>query len=79
MLCGEGCRGDINISQTLAALAPKKWLELVVELKCFEKRGADLSNIFTPFSINTDAKLSVDFTDVAIVPNSKSTVNVDCQ
>jgi beta-glucosidase len=79
MLCGEGCRGDINISQTLAALAPKQWHELVVDLQCFEKQGADLRNIFTPFSINTDAKLSVDFTDVAIVPNSKATVNVDCQ
>jgi beta-glucosidase len=79
MLCGEGCQGDINISQTLVSLAPKQWHELVVDLQCFEKQGADLSNIFTPFSINTDAKLSVDFTDVAIVPNSKATVNVDCQ
>jgi beta-glucosidase len=79
MLCGEGCRGDIDISQTLAALAPQQWHELVVDLQCFETQGADLRNIFTPFSINTDAKLSVDFTDVAIVPNSKATVNVDCQ
>jgi beta-glucosidase len=79
MLCGKGCRGDINISQRLAALAPQQWHELVVDLQCFEKQGADLSNIFTPFSINTDAKLNVDFTDVSIVPNSKAKVNVDCQ
>ena len=79
MLCGEGCRGDIDISQTLAALAPQQWHELVVDLQCFETQGADLSNIFTPFSINTAAKVSIDFTDIIIVPNSKSKVNVNCQ
>ena len=78
MLCGEGCRGDIDISQTLASLAPDLWHELIVDLQCFEDRGVDLTNVYTPFSINTDSKLSIDFTDVAVVPNTKSKVNVNC-
>jgi beta-glucosidase len=79
MLCGEGCRGDIDMSQTLASLAPQKWHDLVVDLQCFEKQGADLSKIYTPFSLNTSANVTIDFTDIAIVPDSQSTVNVDCQ
>ena len=78
MLCGEACRGDIDISNTLASLAPNQWHDLVVDLQCFEKQGADLSKIFTPFSLNTGASVNIDFTDVVIVPNSKSTVNVNC-
>lgn len=78
MGCGEQCQGKVNISKTLSVLKVNQWHTLIVDLKCFEKKGADLRKITSPFTLSTKAKVNIDFTDVFIKPNSTDSVNVSC-
>nr|WP_211215602.1 exo 1,3/1,4-beta-D-glucan glucohydrolase [Colwellia piezophila] len=78
MGCGEQCQGKVSISKALSALKINQWQTLVIDLQCFEKSGADLSKIISPFILSTAAKLEIDFTDVYIKPNSIDKINVSC-
>ncbi|MCJ8296267.1 MAG: exo 1,3/1,4-beta-D-glucan glucohydrolase [Colwellia sp.] len=79
MLCGEQCQGKVNISKTLSALKVNQWHTLIVDLHCFENNGADLSNILSPFSLQTEVPLSIDFTDIYIRPDNLEQATISCQ
>ncbi|WP_083494290.1 glycoside hydrolase family 3 protein [Colwellia sp. MT41] len=79
MSCGEQCQGQVNISKELSSLKLNQWHTLNIDLQCFEKNGADMSNIFSPFSLHTIAQFSIDFTDVYIRPNNLEQANISCQ
>ena len=79
MVCGEQCQGKVNIAKELSLLKVNQWQTLNVDLTCFEKNGADLSKIISPFSLSTAAKLNIDFTDVFIKPNSLDKAIISCQ
>jgi len=79
MECGERCQGKINISKELSLLKVNQWQTLIIDLQCFEKSGADLHKITTPFTLSTADPLNIDFTDVYIRPNSLEQANISCQ
>jgi len=79
MACGEMCQGKVDISKTLASLSLNEWQTLNIDLHCFENKGADMSQITSPFVLSTAAPLSIDFTDVFIKPNSLVQANISCQ
>ncbi|PKI13879.1 glycoside hydrolase family 3 protein [Colwellia sp. 12G3] len=78
MGCGEQCLGKVNIAQALSSLKVNQWQTLTIDLQCFEKAGADLSKIMSPFALSTEAQLNIDFMDVFIKPNSADSANVSC-
>mgnify|MGYP000503452781 CR=1 FL=1 len=78
MECGEQCQGKVNIAKELSSLKLNQWQTLNIDLQCFEKDGADMSQIISPFALSTSAKLNIDFTDVFIKPNSADTANISC-
>jgi len=78
MECGDQCQGKVNIAKELAILEVNQWKTLNIDLQCFEKNGAELSRIMSPFSLSTAAQLNIDFTNVFIRPNSADTANISC-
>lgn len=72
MGCAKDCEGSVDISKSLSSLDKGQWHTLALDLSCFAKNGADLSQITTPFTITTSAKLTMDFMDVYIKPNAKA-------
>ena len=78
MACGEKCQGKVDISENILSMKVNQWQTLNIDLKCFEKAGADMSQIISPFVLSTQAPLNIDFTDVFIRPNSVEQANVSC-
>ena len=79
MTCGDECQGKVNISKELSLLEVNQWYTLNIDLQCFDKNSADMSNIISPFVLSSATVLSIDFTDVFIKPNSIDAVNVSCR
>ena len=79
LLCGENCAGNVNITNELSKLTINQWHTLSIDLQCFENNGADISEIYTPFSLSTAAQLNIDFTDVIIKPNAIKQAMISCQ
>jgi len=78
MACGEKCQGRVDISKKLASMKVNEWQTLNIDLQCFEKAGADMSQITSPFVLSTSAQLNIDFTDVSIRPNSIEQASISC-
>jgi len=78
MGCGEQCQGKVNITKELSLLEVNQWRTLNIDIQCFEKAGADLSKITSPFGLSTAGQLHIDFADVFIKPNSADIANISC-
>jgi len=79
MACGEKCQGKVDISKELSLIEVNQWQTLNIDLQCFEKAGADISKIVSPFVLSTAAPLNIDFTDVFIRPNSAEQASISCK
>ena len=67
MGCGPGCGATVDLTSTLAKLAPGQKHTITVPLACFAKHGADLSGVETPFAISADAPFAAAFANIRIV------------
>ncbi len=80
---GMGCQGDcdssIDLSAALHNLPLNTWQDISVDLACFKNNGADLGQIFTPFSVSTQGELDLNFTDIKIQPHTGAQAVVKCQ
>ncbi len=79
MACGEQCQGTVDIAKALSVLKTNQWHTLSFDLQCFEKSGADLSKITSPFMLSTADPLSIDFTDVFVRTNNLEQAIISCQ
>ena len=79
MKCGEQCQGKVDITKELSLLETNQWQTLNIDLQCFEKNGAELSEITSPFALSTASQLNIDFTDVFIRPNNLEQATISCQ
>jgi len=64
--CGELCRGDVDVTNQLAALPLNEWHTIRVPLRAFAAAGADLARVDRPFSIATDGTLALRFADIEV-------------
>jgi len=79
MACGDKCLGKVDISKELSLIEVNQWQTLNIDLGCFEKAGADMTKIISPFVLSTASPLNIDFTDVFIKPNSAEQANISCR
>ena len=73
MTCEDDCQAPIDISDELQKLALNEWQEMNISLACFEKAGADLKKIVSPFKIQSSNALKISLSEISI----RSTPNVD--
>ncbi|WP_202841719.1 glycoside hydrolase family 3 protein [Luteimonas saliphila] len=62
--CGEGCRGEVEIGQTLANLPRGEWTRVAVPLKCLRLHGADTGRLDVPFELTAGAGSRIALTRV---------------
>lgn len=79
MVCGDKCQGEINIAKEMSSLSLNRWHTLNIDLQCFKDNGAKMNNIISPFTLSTATPLHIDFTDIAIKPNSVEQANISCE
>ena len=64
--CGNGCRGEVQIGDTLAALPRGQWTRLGVQLRCLRVAGADTGKLSVPFALRGSAGLRLSLSQVAL-------------
>ena len=59
MDCGDNCMATFDLSKKLTELAGKGVNTIKIPLACFVAQGVKLKQLKTPFSLATDAPLSL--------------------
>ena len=72
MECGEDCAGEIDLTAALTEGSVGEWQTLLVPLWRLADAGADMSRIDTPFSISTDGRLALEFSDVRLASEGEA-------
>lgn len=73
MNCGQDCLGSIDVTEVMKRLSKNEWQEINLSLACFEKSGAELDKVISPFQLKSAGALNLSFSEVSI----RSTPNVD--
>src|SRR5690606_8173258 len=63
--CGEGCKGEVQVGDALAALPKGEWGRLGVQLKCLRAAGADTGRLDAPFVLRGSDGLQLALAKVA--------------
>ncbi len=71
MDCGDSCSGAVDLTDTVAGLAPEQWSTVAVRLRCFEDAGAEMEHISTPFALATAGTAALRFSDVRLISGSE--------
>jgi len=76
MGCGVDCAGGVDVTQLLSGLAAGEWTTLRIRLKRIESAGADMSRIEVPFSLSTEGRLALAFSDVRLVTEADGEIHL---
>ena len=79
MDCGYPCTGGFVATRTIGSLPRGEWATLQVPLRCFERNGAEMSHVDTPFLITTDGPFAFRFSRIAIAPTDPDAVQARCR
>lgn len=79
MACGENCQGAVELAPALRAIPQDSWQQVSVDLQCFKQQGVNLSQVFSPFLLQTAGDLTLSIAELAIVPGAASTATLSCQ
>ncbi len=60
------CRGDVDISKMLTSVAQKGWVEVSIPLSCFAKSGAKMTQISSPFALQTNGSARINLSEISI-------------
>ncbi|GLP97633.1 glucan 1,4-beta-glucosidase [Paraferrimonas sedimenticola] len=63
---GVECPGLIDISEQLNQASIGEWQTLSVSLSCIGKAGSNLGQVFSPFTLKTDGKLTLAFSHIEL-------------
>ncbi len=79
MLCGDNCRGSVDIQSTLTGLTSNEWHELSVDLQCLVNAGAELTNITAPFMLESAGAVKLSVANVRLQPEAATSATIHCQ
>ena len=66
MRCGEGCEGQIDITEALRSRPVGEWREFVAPLSHFGDSGTDLGHVTAPFVITTEGAMALRIANVRL-------------
>ena len=67
--CGEGCTGEIDITEVLAGKLNQGWQTSRLKLSCFAEQGTDMSKVSSAMVLKVSGTLSIQINSVNIVSN----------
>jgi beta-glucosidase len=78
MDCGYPCAGSLNMTQLFKSVPENQWFRISLKLSCFEKAGANLSNILAPLVVATSDDFRMSISDVRLTTNAPAESMVAC-
>ena len=67
--CGEGCGGDLDITEGLAGKLNKGWQVSRLKLSCFAEKGTDMKNVSSPVVLKVSGMLQIQISSIKIDSN----------
>jgi len=67
--CGEGCSGEIDITEELARKLNQGWQTSRLKLSCFANQGTDMSKVSAPVRLKVSGALTIQLNSINIVSN----------
>lgn len=67
--CGEGCSGEIDITEELARKLNQGWQTSRLKLSCFADQGTDMSKVSAPMRLKVSGALTIQLNSINIVSN----------
>lgn len=67
--CGESCRATVDVTSTLSGAKTGEWRTAKIKLSCFLAKGADMTQISSPFALTTAGALTLSFTEIRLASN----------
>lgn len=67
-LCGMARGARLDVTDAIKAVPDHQWGSLELPLACFSRRGADLSNVQAPLTLETSGQLGLIITEVLLRP-----------
>ncbi|MBT3992672.1 MAG: glycoside hydrolase family 3 protein [Gammaproteobacteria bacterium] len=64
--CGDNCEAILPLGELLNGFTIGEWSTIGIDLKCFEKNGLNLSEVFTPLFFSTQGRWSFEIGSVFI-------------
>ncbi len=74
--CGEGCSGELDVTEAVAGAPVGEWSDVRIRLRCFADAGTDMTRVTSPFRISTAGTLGLGFADVRLVSAAEG--QADC-
>ena len=78
MDCGYPCLGAVNMTKLFQSVPQDTWFRVSLKLSCFEKAGANLSNILSPLVVATKGSFMLSISDVRLLAPPPPESLVDC-
>jgi beta-glucosidase len=67
--CGEGCTGDIDITEGLASKLNQGWQTSRLKLSCFAEQGTDMSKVSSAMVLKVTGTLNIQINSINVVSN----------
>ena len=64
--CGDNCEAMLPLGELLNGFTIGEWRTIGIDLKCFERNGLNLSEVFTPLFFSTQGRWSFEIGSVFI-------------
>ena len=78
MDCGYPCAGTLNMTQLFKTVPEDTWFRISLKLSCFEKAGANLSNILAPLVVATTDDFKMSISEVQLLEDVPEASLVAC-
>jgi lysophospholipase L1-like esterase len=71
LACGNGCERSVTLIEPARSWAGKGWQHVALAMRCFEREGADFSNVTLPFALEGNGTGRVSVANVRITRAAK--------
>lgn len=78
MDCGYPCAGSLNMTKLFKTVPENQWFRISMKISCFEKAGANLSNIIAPLVLATKGAFKMSVSDVRLMTDAPKESLIPC-
>jgi len=72
------CGASFDISEKLHQASLNKWQQMTIDMGCFQKLGVNMAKVTSPFTISSNAKLSIEVADIVIKKATDNNATLVC-
>jgi beta-glucosidase len=72
------CGASIDINENLHQATVNEWQQMSVDMACYQQLGVNMAKVTSPFTLSTNAKLSIEVSDVVIKSVDNNETKLAC-